>query len=264
MTDASKSAHFPTTHWSRVIAAGDLAAPESRAALSELCAAYWYPIYAMIRRRGNAPQEACDLAQDYFTRLLEKPVIAAADQSKGRFRAFLKTDCQHFLIDHHRKEAVRAHVLKPVSIDADDAETRYRFEPADDTTPDRLFDRTWATTLLDRVLGLLAHEYAQTGRAEVFERLKVLLSQGKGAVPAAELAANSEPRQVPCTLRCTGSGNAIARSSSKKSPPHSTTRPRWMKRSGGFSRRFAREYEFPVRFPSGSRMRRRQNRIPSR
>jgi DNA-directed RNA polymerase specialized sigma24 family protein len=189
MTEVSKSAHFPTTNWSRVIAAGDPNAPESRAALSELCAAYWYPICALIRCQGNGPQDACDLAQDYFTRLLEKPVIAAADRSKGRFRAFLKTDCQHFLVDRYRKDRVRHHVLKPVSIDADDAETRYRFEPADDTTPDRLFDRAWATTLLDRVLGLLAQEYAQTGRADVFERLKVLLSQGKGAVPAAELAA---------------------------------------------------------------------------
>ena len=188
MTEASKSAHFPTTHWSRVIAAGDRAAPEARAALSELCTAYWYPIYALIRRRGNAPQEACDLAQDYFTRLLEKPVIAAADQSRGRFRAFLRTDCKHFLIDHHRRQRVRARVLKPVSIDADDAESRYRFEPAHDATPERLFDRAWATTLLDRVLGLLAQEYAETGRAEVFDGLKVVLTQGKGAAPAAELA----------------------------------------------------------------------------
>ena len=80
-------------------------------------------------------------------------------------------------------------MLKPVSIDADDAENRYRFEPADDSTPDRLFDRAWATTLLDRVLGLLAREYADKGRADIFERLKVVLSQGKGAVSAAELAA---------------------------------------------------------------------------
>jgi RNA polymerase sigma factor (sigma-70 family) len=188
MTDASKSAHFPTTQWSRVISAGDRAAPEARAALSELCAAYWYPIYALIRRRGNAPHEACDLAQDYFMRLLEKPVIAAADQSRGRFRAFLSTDCKHFLIDHHRRERVRARVLRPVSIDADDAKSRYRFEPAHDATPDRLFDRAWATTLLDRVLGLLAQEYGETGRADVFDRLKVVLTQGKGAAPAVELA----------------------------------------------------------------------------
>ncbi len=108
MTEASRSAAFPTTHWSRVIAAGDRAAPEAHAALAELCDAYWYPIYALIRRRGHRSEESCDLAQDYFTRLLEKGVIAAADQSKGRFRAFLRTDCQHFLIDHHRRQRVRA------------------------------------------------------------------------------------------------------------------------------------------------------------
>ena len=89
MAEASNFAHFPTTHWSRVIAAGDRAAPEARAALAELCEAYWYPIYALIRCRGHRPEESSDLAQDYFTRLLEKGVIAAADQSKGRFRAFL-------------------------------------------------------------------------------------------------------------------------------------------------------------------------------
>jgi RNA polymerase sigma factor (sigma-70 family) len=189
MADASQSAHFPTTQWSRIIAAGDPAAPEARSALSELCKACWYPIYALIRRRSHSPDESCDLTQDYFTRLLEKGVIAAADRSKGRFRAFLSTDCQHFLIDYHRRQRVRARVLKPVSIDADDAESRYRFEPADSFTPDRLFDRAWVMTLLDRVLGLLAQEYAQTGRADVFDRLKVVLSQGKGALPAAELAA---------------------------------------------------------------------------
>jgi DNA-directed RNA polymerase specialized sigma24 family protein len=173
MTEVSNSAHCPTTDWSRVIAAGDPTAPESRAALSDLCAAYWYPIYVLIRRRRNAPQETCDLAQDYFTRLLEKLVIAAAARSKGRFRAFLMTDCQNFLIDHHRRQRVRARLLKPISKDAYDAEARYRFEPADDATPDRLFDRAWATTLLDRVLGLLAQEYDQIGRADVFDRLNV-------------------------------------------------------------------------------------------
>jgi DNA-directed RNA polymerase specialized sigma24 family protein len=160
MAESSHFVHFPTTHWSDVIAAGDRAAPEAVAALAALCEAYWYPIYAFIRCRIHSPDKAHDLAQDYFTRLLEKPVIAAADRSKGRFRAFLKTDCQHFLIDDHRRKRVRAAVLDTVSIDADDAENRYRFEPADDMTPDRIFDRTWAMTLLDRVLGLLADEYA--------------------------------------------------------------------------------------------------------
>src|ERR1017187_8208454 len=134
MTEDSYSASFPSTRWTQVIAAGGLAAPEARAALANLCEAYWYPIYALIRRRGHDAEEACDLTQDYFTRLLEKPVIAAADQSKGRFRAFLRTDCQHFLIDRERRKRVRAQVLRPVSINADDAESRYRFEPANAST----------------------------------------------------------------------------------------------------------------------------------
>jgi RNA polymerase sigma-70 factor (ECF subfamily) len=188
MADSRHSAPFPTTQWSRVIAAGDRALPESRRALAGLCEAYWYPIYALIRRRGHPPDEASDLTKDYFTRILEKPVIAAADRSKGRFLAFLKTDCKHFLLDNDRRKRFRAVVLKTVSIDQDEAEARYRFEPADGMTPDRLFDRTWALTLLDRVLGLLAEEYAAKGRADVFNCLQVVLSQGRGAVPAAELA----------------------------------------------------------------------------
>jgi RNA polymerase sigma-70 factor (ECF subfamily) len=188
MGTASQSVRFPTTQWSRIIAAGDRAAPEAGAALAELCRAYWYPIYAFIRCRSHSPDEARDLTQDYFARLLEKPVIAGADPSQGRFRAFLRTDCQHFLLDQSRKKRVRARVLKTVSIDSDDAESRYRFEPADGMTADRIFDRTWAMTLLERVLGLLGQEYAATGRREVFDRLKVVLTQGKGAIPAAELA----------------------------------------------------------------------------
>jgi RNA polymerase sigma-70 factor (ECF subfamily) len=120
---------------------------------------------------------------------VEKPVIAAADRSKGRFRAFLKTDCQHFLLDKGRRKHVRAKMLKTVSIDTDDAEDRYRFEPADRMTPERLYDRIWAMTLLDRVLALLAEEYAAKGRANVFDRLMVVLTQGRGAVPATTLAA---------------------------------------------------------------------------
>jgi RNA polymerase sigma-70 factor (ECF subfamily) len=189
MAEVSHSAQFPSTQWSRVVAAGDRAAPEACASLAELCQTYWYPIYAFIRRKGHSADEASDLTQDYFSRLLEKPVIAAADRSKGRFRAFLRTDCQHFLLNQYRRKRVRARVLKTVSIDAVDAESRYRFEPADDMTPERVFERTRAITLLDRVLGLLAQEYASKGRADAFDRLKVLLTQGKGALPAAERAA---------------------------------------------------------------------------
>jgi DNA-directed RNA polymerase specialized sigma24 family protein len=124
MAEVRHSANFPSTRRSRVIVAADHAAPEASDALAALCQAYWYPIYVFIRCRRRSSEEACDLTQDYFTRLLEKPVFAAADRTKGRFRAFLKTDCQHFLIDKGRRKRVRAHVLKTVSIDAEDAETR--------------------------------------------------------------------------------------------------------------------------------------------
>jgi RNA polymerase sigma-70 factor (ECF subfamily) len=129
------------------------------------------------------------LTQTYFARLLEKGVIAAADRRKGRFRAFLRADCQHFLIDQYRRDAARGGRVKPISIDARDAEGRYRFEPADEMSPDRLFDRAWAMTLLDCVLERLAGKYAARGRSEVFHRLKVVLTGWKGAVPSARLAA---------------------------------------------------------------------------
>src|SRR5205814_9814480 len=141
-----------------VLAAAAPAAPESRAALAELCAAYWYPIYALIRRRGHPPEEARDLAQDYFARLLEKGTLAAADRDRGRFRAFLKTDCGFFLADRRDRNAAlkRGGGRATVSFDALDAEVRYRAEPADATTPERLFDRAWALTLLEGVLDRLA------------------------------------------------------------------------------------------------------------
>ena len=102
MNESAQPAGFPTTHWSRVAHAADPAAPEAQAALAELCAAYWYPIYAFIRRKGHDPDEALDLTQDYFARLLETGVLAAADHRQGRFRAFLRTDCGFFLA-HHRE-----------------------------------------------------------------------------------------------------------------------------------------------------------------
>jgi DNA-directed RNA polymerase specialized sigma24 family protein len=182
---------FPTTRWSRVVAAGDRAAPEASRALAELCAAYWYPLYAFIRRKGHDPDEALDRTQDYFAGLLEKGTVAAADPGKGRFRSFLLADCTHFLA--HRRERDRADKrgggMIPLSIDARDAEGRYLREPAHGQTAERLFERDWALELLGGVLARLRREYDDSGRGATFEALKVVLTGDARAVPQAELAA---------------------------------------------------------------------------
>ena len=105
MAEDRPDGRFPTTRWSRVVAAADPDRPEARAALAELCGAYWFPVYALVPRKGHDPDAALDLTQDYFARLLEKPVLAAADRQKGRFRAFLLTDCVHFLANAHDRAA---------------------------------------------------------------------------------------------------------------------------------------------------------------
>ena len=191
MNESAQPAGFPTTHWSRVAHAVNPAAPEARAALAELCGAYWYPIYAFIRRKGHDPDEALDLTQDYFTRLLETGVLASADHRRGRFRAFLRTDCGFFLSHHHerRRALKRGGGRTALPIDARDAEGRYLREPADATTPERLFDRTWALNLLDEVLKQLAREYADTGRAAQFEILQGAIGKQARQVSYADLAA---------------------------------------------------------------------------
>jgi RNA polymerase sigma-70 factor (ECF subfamily) len=183
-------ASFPTTRWSRVAAADDADAPVAAAALAEFCAAYWYPLYAFIRRQGHGPEAALDLTQGYFAHLLERRPFAAADPARGRFRAFLRADCRHFLA--HRREHDGAHRRgggRPVlSIDARDAEGRYLLEPAHDRTPERLFDRAWALALLEGVLAELRREYEDSGRGATFEVLKGVLTDGRPPAPQAELA----------------------------------------------------------------------------
>ena len=184
------AARFPTTCWSRVVAARDRATPEAREALSGLCEAYWYPLYAFIRRKGHGPEEARDLTQDFFARLLERGTVAAADPLRGRFRSFLLADCTRFLADRHERDraAKRGGGVTPLSIDARDAEGRYLREPAHGRTPERLFERDWAMALLDDVLARLRDEFERSGRGDAFEVLKVALTDGPRTVPHATLA----------------------------------------------------------------------------
>lgn len=182
---------FDTTRWSLVLAAGAGPAPGSREALAELCAAYWYPIYAHVRRRGHGPEEALDLTQGFFARVLEREIVRTADPGRGRFRCYLLGALTHFLAD----ERDRGRALKrggdrvTVSRDAADAEARYRLEPAHGETADRQFERRWATTLIGRVLAELRRRYAAEGNAALFEHLRGFLTHDPPAGTRAEAAA---------------------------------------------------------------------------
>lgn len=190
-TDRSRPGHFPTTRWSRVIAAGDPDAPRGRESLADLCDAYWYPLYAYIRRRGYGPEQACDLTQDFFARALEKGLLAKADPTRGRFRAFLRAVCAHYLANRRDRELAqkRGGGRVALAIDGAAAEDRYALELADELTAERIFDRSWALTLLGRVLDRLGREYEEAGKATTFAVLRGALDGDTETAPYAAIAA---------------------------------------------------------------------------
>jgi RNA polymerase sigma-70 factor (ECF subfamily) len=187
------SARFATTCWTVVAQAGDPDAPAAREALAELCQAYWYPLYAFVRRRGSSPEQAEDLTQGFFADLLARGSIATADRARGRFRSFLLTALENYIANDRdaARRAKRGGGVRHVSIDFRDAEGRYLQEPAHEITPERLFDRRWATTLLDLVLDRLRRELAAEGKDALFARLKPsLMSAPRDEDPAyAEIGA---------------------------------------------------------------------------
>jgi len=159
--------------------------------LAKLCQAYWYPLYAYVRRRGHSPEDAQDLTQEFFARLLEKNWVRNADQQKGRFRSFLLGAMNHFLADEWDKARAqkRGGGVKPLPLQFDTAETRFSLEPADNLTPERAFERRWALTLLDEVLNRLRLEYEHDGKVELFAALNPCLVGDRTSQPYAELAA---------------------------------------------------------------------------
>ena len=182
--------HFATTHWSVVLAAGHRSSSNSDQALAELCRTYWYPLYAYVRRRVEDAHEAQDLTQEFFARLLEKEYLKDVDPERGKFRSFLLAAMRHFL----SKERDRARAQKrgggraPISLDFQAAEDRYRLEPADALTPERLYQRRWALTLLDQVVARLQQELAAAGKPALFERLKVFLTSKQDSPPYRRVA----------------------------------------------------------------------------
>ncbi len=179
-------AGFHTTRWSVVAAAG----AQSQEALAALCATYWYPLYAYARRSGRSADDARDLTQGFFTRLLEKHDIARADRERGRFRTYLLSAFQHYMANERERERAlkRGGAAALVSIDTVTAETRYSKEPADPREPDRMFEREWALALLDRALERLAEEQAHAGKGDAFAVLRGHLTAGSDAAGAAEIA----------------------------------------------------------------------------
>src|SRR5579862_2411143 len=179
---------FPTTRWTLIVEAGDPQRKGARAALVSLCEGYWYPLYAYVRRRGYPADPAQDLTQEFFIRLLEGRYLDRADPEKGRFRAFLLTSMKFFLADEaDRNRAQKRGGGSVLPLEFSKGEDRYLREPAHDETPERIFERRWALSVLDRVLERLRDEFVHHGRPEHFERLKVFLL-GQSDAPYATLA----------------------------------------------------------------------------
>ena len=184
-------AHFAATRWSIVLAAGGAHdATDTRRALEELIQAYWFPLYAYIRRRGQPSAQAEDLVQGFLTRLLEKKDLARVDRAKGRFRSFLLASLKHFMANEYdkRRALKRGGSVRVISLDALDAEARYAVEATHDMTPDRLFDRRWALAVLDQVLSRLRREYTNAGKAALFDTIKDCLTPHRGRLSYAQLA----------------------------------------------------------------------------
>ena len=179
---------FPATRWSLVVAAGDPHRKEARSALVSLCESYWYPLYAYLRRRGYSSDQAQDLTQEFFVRMIEGRYLDRAEPEKGRFRAFLLTSLKFFVADEDdRRRARKRGGGMVVPLEFSSGERRYQLEPAHDETPERIYERRWALSVLDRVVEKLRNEFVQHGRPVHFERLKVFLL-GQSDAPYAALA----------------------------------------------------------------------------
>jgi RNA polymerase sigma-70 factor (ECF subfamily) len=181
---------FVTTHWSVVLAAGHGDTTRADDALAHLCQTYWYPLYAFARRRGCSPPDAQDLTQEFFARLLKGNWLAEADRQRGRFRSFLLSAMKHFMANEWNKaQAQKRGGGQPIlSLNDDSAEHRYRLEPAETATPESLFERGWALTLLEGVLARLEEEYRQEGKLVWMEAMRPALTADRGAIDYAEMA----------------------------------------------------------------------------
>jgi RNA polymerase sigma factor (sigma-70 family) len=181
---------FVTTHWSVVASAGRGDSTRAQAALAVLCETYWYPLYAYVRRRGYSPEDAQDLTQEFFARLLARNWVGEADPHKGRFRTFLLTALTHFLADEwdRLRAQKRGGGQRVLPLEVQTAETRFQLEVPDPLPPERVYERRWAQTLLETVFEQLRQAYAAEGKVALFAELKDSLVQARAAVPYPDLA----------------------------------------------------------------------------
>jgi RNA polymerase sigma factor (sigma-70 family) len=181
-SESSDAAGFAATHWTVVLAAArSVESSRTAEAMTELCRTYWYPLYAFLRRRGHETHEAEDLTQDFFAHLLGRAFLANVDRAKGKFRSFLLASLKHFLSDQRDRASAqkRGGGQAMISLDGLDAEARYRLEPAQDITPEKMFEKQWALSVLEKVLSRLDTELAAEGKATLFEALKETLTGGR-------------------------------------------------------------------------------------
>jgi len=182
---AEGAASFHTTRWTIVMKAAQSQAQGGQFALAELCRNYWYPLYIFARRRGHSPDDAQDLTQGFFLHLLQQRALAGVDRLKGKFRSFLLASFQNHLSD----QVDRARRLKRggdkefVQLDAAEAEERYRLEPVEFLTAEKIFDARWAMTVLGEALSRLRQEYATEGKTSIFEALKAFLDPNNSLAP---------------------------------------------------------------------------------
>ncbi|MCP4263192.1 MAG: sigma-70 family RNA polymerase sigma factor [Planctomycetes bacterium] len=181
---------FATTHWSVVLAAGRPKSASYRQALETLCQTYWFPLYAYLRRHGCNSHQAQDYTQAFFTALLDKGGLGLADPKRGKFRSFLLASLKHFLSNERARARAkkRGGGRKALSLDFENAENQYALEPRDELSPEKLFERSWALTVLDRTMARLKAESISMNKEKLFKRLKSYLTADKGSAPYRQAA----------------------------------------------------------------------------
>jgi DNA-directed RNA polymerase specialized sigma24 family protein len=182
--------YFATTRWTVVLSAGRKSSPQSDRALGELCQTYWYPLYAYVRGQGKSKEDAEDLVQAFFARFLQKNYLEGLRAERGKFRAFLLASLKHFLANEWDKSQrqKRGGGVTHLSLDWQGAEQRFRLDPADPSSPDKIYDREWALSLLERVINRVRGECEADGKAKLFNQVKGFLMVGESITPYAHAA----------------------------------------------------------------------------